>query len=204
MPKNRFFNLPEEKKNRIIKATINELSRVSDFEISINKIIQEAGIPRGSFYQYFEDKNDLIQYIMQDYIQLLKTWIEKTLKTNEGDIFKTINDTLNAIVEFGQESNNVYFLNNVLRELKGNFECPIGIVFKTKEDIFKIMIENINRETLNISTDQALTCLLEMLFSVLRDAVARNFYNIDNHQDNDEIFVEQLKIIKNGSMKEKK
>jgi len=204
MPKNRFFNLPEEKKNRIIKATINELSRVSDFEISINKIIQEAGIPRGSFYQYFEDKNDLIQYIMQDYIQLLKTWIEKTLKTNEGDIFKTINDTLNAIVEFGQESNNVYFLNNVLRELKGNFECPIGIVFKTKEDIFKIMIENINRETLNISTDQALTCLLEMLFSVLRDAVARNFCNIDNHQDNDEIFVEQIKIIKNGSMKEKK
>ena len=50
MPSERFLHLPEEKKMRIIKAALKEFARVSYDEISINRIIQDAGIPRGSFY----------------------------------------------------------------------------------------------------------------------------------------------------------
>ena len=67
MPSERFFNLSENKQMRIIGAAVCELSRVPANEISINKIIKDADISRGSFYQYFEDKTDLISYILSEF-----------------------------------------------------------------------------------------------------------------------------------------
>jgi len=58
MPKPTFTNLTNEKKNRIMEACFDEFSRHTFSEASINQIIKEAGISRGSFYQYFESKED--------------------------------------------------------------------------------------------------------------------------------------------------
>ena len=63
MPKETFFNLDEEKKQRIIEASINEFSDYSYNEVKLSKIIKAAKIPRGSFYQYFIDKLDLYKYV---------------------------------------------------------------------------------------------------------------------------------------------
>jgi AcrR family transcriptional regulator len=65
MPKETFFNLPIDKQERIMKAVINEMGLHTYEHININSIIKEASIPRGSFYQYFEDKNDMYTYFYQ-------------------------------------------------------------------------------------------------------------------------------------------
>lgn len=62
MPKETFFHLTDEKKSRIMSAAKKEFSRVPLSEASIARIIKDAEIPRGSFYQYFEDKEDLYFY----------------------------------------------------------------------------------------------------------------------------------------------
>lgn len=59
MPKETFFNLPHEKQQRIIKAAIDEFSERHYSQVSINGIIKQADIPKGSFYQYFENKDDV-------------------------------------------------------------------------------------------------------------------------------------------------
>lgn len=64
MPKDLFFEINEEKKNRILEAAIKEFSNKKYAEASINQIIKESDISRGSFYQYFEDKDDLYFYII--------------------------------------------------------------------------------------------------------------------------------------------
>jgi len=53
MPTNTFFHLPEEKQQRLLDAAQIEFSRHSLQEASIANIVKLAGIPRGSFYQYF-------------------------------------------------------------------------------------------------------------------------------------------------------
>ena len=63
MPKQTFFNLPKEKRDRIIAAAKEVFSKNSYEEASINQIVKLARIPRGSFYQYFEDKDDLYGYL---------------------------------------------------------------------------------------------------------------------------------------------
>jgi len=76
MPTERFFHLSEDKRKRILKAARKEFIRVPFEEVSINQIIKNAEISRGSFYTYFEDKNDLLRYVFQDtkqnYINLCK------------------------------------------------------------------------------------------------------------------------------------
>ena len=66
MPTNTFFHLPKEKQNRLIHAIRQEFSRVPFEQISINQIIHNANISRGSFYQYFYNKQDLLQLILHN------------------------------------------------------------------------------------------------------------------------------------------
>ena len=49
MPNSTFFNLPEEKKDRIEAAVIKCFTTMAYSEVSISAIIREADIPRGSF-----------------------------------------------------------------------------------------------------------------------------------------------------------
>ncbi len=61
MPKETFLKLPEEKKHKIIKAAKKEFERVPFEQTSIKNIANDAEIARGSFYQYFESKEDLLR-----------------------------------------------------------------------------------------------------------------------------------------------
>lgn len=63
IPTETFLNLSTIKQKRIIEAAINEFSVRSYDEGKVSNIIKEANIPRGSFYQYFEDKKDLYKYL---------------------------------------------------------------------------------------------------------------------------------------------
>lgn len=63
IPKQTFFNLPEEKQERIFKASVKEFSDRRFQDAKLSNIIKDAKIPRGSFYQYFDDKMDLYKYV---------------------------------------------------------------------------------------------------------------------------------------------
>ena len=87
MPTGTFFRLPEEKQRRLMEAAWEEFVRTSYTEVSINKIIQIAGIPRGSFYQYFEGKEDLFFYLLDDVRQHFTQVFGVLLDQARGDLF---------------------------------------------------------------------------------------------------------------------
>ena len=66
-----FLNLPEEKRVRMLQSAVDEFIRLPYERTSINRIVENAGIPKGSFYQYFDGKDDLYGYcILSVYRQL--------------------------------------------------------------------------------------------------------------------------------------
>lgn len=71
MPKDTFFNLPDDKRRTIQEAALAEFAAHGFKGASINRIVAEAGIAKGSFYQYFDDKADLLKQIL-NYIAELK------------------------------------------------------------------------------------------------------------------------------------
>jgi AcrR family transcriptional regulator len=66
MPNKTFFNLSDEKRRRIVDAALQEFAAHSFNEASINRIIKHADIPKGSFYQYFKNKEDLYLYFLDE------------------------------------------------------------------------------------------------------------------------------------------
>ena len=66
MPRDTFFNLPEPKRKAVFDAAVSEFSLHMFSEASINRIVKAAQIPRGSFYQYFDGKEDLFSYVITE------------------------------------------------------------------------------------------------------------------------------------------
>jgi AcrR family transcriptional regulator len=64
MPKQTFFNLPEEKRLAVVNAAINEFADHGFKAASINNIVANSGISKGSFYQYFDDKMDVFRHLL--------------------------------------------------------------------------------------------------------------------------------------------
>ena len=88
MPKETFHNLTEEKRNSIIKAATKEFTEHKLHKARVSNIIKEAKIPRGSFYQYFEDIDDLYYYVIDNAFENI---------FNEGFKYSTLT---NDIFEF--------------------------------------------------------------------------------------------------------
>ena len=88
MGRETFLRLPEEKRSRFLKAAWEEFSRVPFAEASINQIVHRAEIPRGSFYQYFESKEDLFRYLLGTTWARYATAYREILRECGRDLFK--------------------------------------------------------------------------------------------------------------------
>ncbi len=65
MPKETFFNLPDEKRQSILDLAVRVFAENDYKNVSISDFVRQAGIAKGSFYQYFEDKKDLYLYLLE-------------------------------------------------------------------------------------------------------------------------------------------
>lgn len=90
MPTHTFFHLPEEKQHRLTEAAWQEFTRTSCVNASINRIVRVAQIPRGSFYQYFTDKEDLFTFLLQDLCGDFWDMVTQKLQAYPGDLFAAL------------------------------------------------------------------------------------------------------------------
>jgi len=65
MPFETFHKLAAEKQEKILAVAIREFSNQPYSTASISAIVRDAGIAKGSFYQYFSDKKDLYLHLLQ-------------------------------------------------------------------------------------------------------------------------------------------
>ncbi len=65
MPNATWWNLPEDKRQRITEAAMAEFGARGFSGGSLNAIVSRAGIAKGSLFQYFEDKLDLFGAICE-------------------------------------------------------------------------------------------------------------------------------------------
>ena len=90
LPTSTFFNLRPEKQERLLTAAAREFAAQPFHEASINSMIRAAGIPRGSFYMYFRDKEELFQYLVRESTEPLLLAFRELLTRSGGDLFDAI------------------------------------------------------------------------------------------------------------------
>jgi len=101
MPKKTFLNLPEEKRQTIVNAAMDEFAEYGFEAASINRIVANGGISKGSFYQYFEDKLDVFKHLVdvlaQEKIGFFK---DKHLQTPNQSVFEYFRWMIKTGMEF--------------------------------------------------------------------------------------------------------
>ena len=100
MPKQTFFNLPEEKRQRIIDLAMDEFAVQPYSKASLSNVVAKAGIAKGSMYQYFEDKRDLFTYLIDLAAQKKMTYLQGQDITQTDDFFAMLEQMLLAGVRF--------------------------------------------------------------------------------------------------------
>jgi len=94
MPKITFNNLSTDKKQRIFDAAVLEFSSKPFKDASINQIIKKAQIPKGSFYQYFEGKEDLYLYMIKRIEGEKRDIIQQAAINQDADIFEILTEQI--------------------------------------------------------------------------------------------------------------
>jgi AcrR family transcriptional regulator len=105
MPKETFFNLSSEKREKIIDAAMDEFASRSYFDARITAITDQASIARGSFYQYFEDKKDLFKYIIDLAVNQKIQYINQTVLVNmeKCSFFQILREAYLSGIRFAKE-----------------------------------------------------------------------------------------------------
>ena len=202
MPSDTFLRLNEEKKKKLIEASFKEFSLNNFNDASINRIIKEAGISRGSFYMYFEDKKDLYFYLLEQYGEILSNNMKKDLIKNKGDLFKMFQDNIEESYN-SFKNNNINFFKKSLENVTIMEESKRTFGFRDKR-LLKELIPNINLELLNDNARRH----IEVIFAINMHLLMVTLFKLLKKDSLDKKilkdYYEQLDILKYGCSIEKK
>lgn len=168
MPKETFYRLPDEKRERIMAAAEHEFLENSFEAASINRIIKEAAIPRGSFYQYFEDKKDIFLYIVNTHKDEAFNYVESFIKECDGDIFLFMHKVTDFIIS-GSCEKRIDGLKRIFSE-PWVFDIIMSDTMKEKmeEACTKngVVFKYIDKTKLNVENDEEIIALINIFSSI--------------------------------------
>lgn len=123
MPKDTFFNLPPDKRAKILEVAIDAFSQEHFEKVSVNQIVANSGISKGSFYQYFEDKTDLYKHIIQRIIEKKMDYITPVMANPfEHKFIDVVRDMNLSGIRFAKENPKFTAIGNfLLKDIKKPF-----------------------------------------------------------------------------------
>lgn len=199
MPSKTFFNLKEEKKERIEKALVHEFSKRSFEQTSITNIIKEAKIPRGSFYQYFEDKKDAMKYLVEKFILIDYKKMQESLEETKGDIFETTLKTYDYRISGMVLDFDIGLVKNILEELrKNNFNVfENNKILKSKNSLINL----IDKTQLNLKSEKDLYHFIRIITAITSYVTMEVLSKRLSKEDGRKTLEIELEILKNGMKK---
>lgn len=203
MPKQTFFNLPAKKKQTLIESTKREFSRVPLNKASIANIVKDADIPRGSFYQYFEDKEDAFYYLLEQQMEVHNNQFLAILKKNNGDIFDSfIGIFHNMLMEFQNKDNRDFFKNVFLNmNYKMEKKLTAGFSKEKKDEQFTAILNAVDISTLNIEHKDEAKHVYQIITAITTHNLMNNFANKTSFEEAVEDYAFEINLLKAGLYK---
>ena len=197
MPKETFLNLSKEKQQKVINSAKKEFARVPIENVSIKNIVEEADIARGSFYQYFESKEDLLIYILKENSEKLNTKLKDKVKETNGDIFRLYIFLYDSMIEEFTNNPDQELFKQIFINLKSSDENVFDLVKKTKPQDIIEYYEQIDKTKLNITNHEDLVIICDMLNVITRRALIKNFKNKSKEYCR-KMFLKEIEYLKHG------
>lgn len=198
-----FFKLKRLKKNAILEAAAHEFARVPYSAVSINQIIKEAEISRGSFYTYFEDKDDLMRYMLRGFRDTLRKKVFEFLEEENGNPFRLCIRLLKDWIKTGSERITFQIHRNLLADLSVTGQNQMfGIRgFLMKDELYKSFVEELyNRldKDRYPTTIETLCYIVDMAIMILIKSMAMYYQNPSEKETIIQVLTEEMTILERG------
>ena len=181
MPKQTFFNLPEEKRERILKEAVMEFKNNNYDVASVNRIVEKSGISKGSFYQYFNDKEDLYIYIMTIIGDKKIEYLTPTLMNfNELNFYEALREMYRVGIQFALENPDYLEIGTRMMRDTSGIMLKIRDTFSPKGDEVFIALLKKGQKMGDIRLDLDLNLVAKLLISMQMSVVD---YYFEKHQD---------------------
>ena len=206
MPTERFRRLPEEKKSAIYRSLQKEFARVPFEQASINRIVQDASISRGSFYTYFADKYDALCYVMEETLETVRQHCGEVLRDNRGEYLGMIRSLFEYLVTHMQSTGELL---NIVKNMA--HDMPDSLVLRYGEEELKEpdgihkasfsqwVMDHIAHSRLRVQSKSELNAMVELGYLVLLRHICE-YYRHPERLDSIRIMLDlDLDIIRRGA-----
>lgn len=197
MPSDTFAKLPAKKKKAIFSAAVEEFAARSFSQASINQVVRTAGISRGSFYQYFQDKEDLYMYVLGEIAKEKMAVAAATRDLNsDADFFQVYRAMFLDILAWAETQPQYHRISMLMDYDDSHFIARLREEFSGNWKFFNNLIER-DKERGRIRRDVDVEMVTEILF-----AFNKHFFQEYWHTGSREKLIyqmeETLKILKGG------
>jgi len=160
MPRSTFFNLPDEKRKRILQAAIDEFAEYSYHKASVSRIVERAKIPKGSFYQYFENKKDLFSYVISVGLQMKFNAFRETIE-KELDFFSIMREIFFVSIKFARDNPKLAAIGDrLMADIALRKEIFGEVAAQSNAFLMQLIERGINRGEIDPEIDPELTATL--------------------------------------------
>lgn len=177
-----FLNLSEEKKERIIHAALEEFSTRTFNDASITNIVKKADISRGSFYQYFGNKEKLYNYLVNYLYSKHRRDLYNILKENSGNLYDSLmifyNEYIDEIVNskyFAFYKHTFLFVNHHLIGRDGIFS--LSNQTQSREQQQQQFINIVNMDKVAPDSGEELLEYIYFMVSTIHHMIIDGFVN---------------------------
>lgn len=182
VPKSTFFNLSEDKRKRILQEAVLEF-RDNNFDVaSINRIVERSGISKGSFYQYFKDKEDLYLHIITIIGEKKTLYLTPAMMNFSAlGFYETLRELYRSGIEFALENPDYLAIGNrMMKDTSSGILSKIKDTFGAKGDDIFVSLLMKGQEQGDIRRDLDLNLIAKLLVSMQMTVVE---YYFEKHRE---------------------
>jgi AcrR family transcriptional regulator len=191
--------LPEDKRQKILQASLTEFAEHGYLNASTNRIVQTAGISKGLLFHYFGSKKKLFLYVLDHVIKTLISKLSAQSASLKGDFFETMWRSSLIKAQIAVEEPQMYHIMydvylNLPAEIKDELMQRYGQIFSDQRKAFvKRIDESKLRE--GLTAEDAANLITDFLGGYYQR-------NIESYKAyTPEQFLEKLDSIKEDMMK---
>ncbi|MDE6743681.1 MAG: TetR/AcrR family transcriptional regulator [Lachnospiraceae bacterium] len=207
MPAKLFFELETDKQRKIIDVGISEFATYGFSNSSTNRIVQNAGISKGSLFKYFANKEDFFFFILDAVTAELTEDLDKAATNFSQELFQRVIDYSTA--EFFWYLHNPEKYRLIMMAFSQNdaeiYPKVTARYANQEQDIYYRLLEDINTDHFRWEREMTIDILKWFLKGFNEDFIRGT--NLEQHDleriKNDYVksLLTHMEVLKNGLLK---
>lgn len=204
MPTERFFNLSQSKKKMILDSVCQEILNPACRPVNVGRISRTAKISRASFYSYFKDKQDLIDYLFQIIWVKQEHSILEDLKAEQGNLHDALLKQITDITRMNNNAQMIYvrFYKTVMEQTEQQKKFRYTEEQSLTKEEYKKFIHDcyqiMNTENYPGLDEEKLGYLMELGFLILLKTAVRSINGYEKKENLEQTASIQLRLLESG------